>query len=39
MLIENGGGTIVTTVATSAAIYDIAEEYKGEVIATRVGDF
>jgi phosphomannomutase/phosphoglucomutase len=38
MLIENGGGTIVTTVATSAAIYDIAEEYKGEVIATRVGD-
>ena len=38
MLIENGGGTIVTTVATSAAIYDIAKEYKGEVIATRVGD-
>ncbi len=38
MLIENGGGTIVTTVATSAAIYDIAEEYGGEVIATRVGD-
>ncbi len=38
MLIENGGGTIVTTVATSAAIYDIAEEYGGEVIATKVGD-
>jgi phosphomannomutase/phosphoglucomutase len=38
MLIENGGGTIVTTVATSAAIYDIAGKYGGEVIATRVGD-
>jgi phosphomannomutase/phosphoglucomutase len=38
MLIENGGGLIVTTVATSSAIYDIAEEYGGEVIATRVGD-
>jgi phosphomannomutase / phosphoglucomutase len=38
LLIENGGGIIVTTVATSAAIYDIAEEYGGEVIATRVGD-
>jgi len=38
MLIENGGGIIVTTVATSAAIYDIAKEHGGEVIATRVGD-
>ncbi|MGN0176734.1 MAG: phosphoglucosamine mutase [Methanobrevibacter sp.] len=38
MLKENGGGTIVTTVATSQAIYDIAEEYNGEVIATAVGD-
>jgi phosphomannomutase/phosphoglucomutase len=38
MLIENCGGIIVTTVATSAAIYDIAEKYGGEVIATRVGD-
>ncbi len=38
MLIENGGGIIVTTVATSAAIYDIAEEHGGEVIATGVGD-
>jgi len=38
MLIENGGGIIVTTVATSAAIYDIAEEYGGKVIATKVGD-
>ncbi len=38
MLIENGGGLIVTTVATSSAIYDIAEEHGGEVIATRVGD-
>ena len=38
MLKENDGGTIVTTVATSQAIYDIAEEYNGEVIATAVGD-
>ena len=38
MLKENNGGTIVTTVATSQAIYDIAEEYNGEVIATAVGD-
>jgi phosphomannomutase / phosphoglucomutase len=38
MLIENGGGLIVTTVATSSAIYDIAEDYGGEVIATKVGD-
>ncbi len=38
MLMENGGGTIVTTVATSSAIYDIAKEYGGEVIATKVGD-
>ncbi len=38
MLIENGGGIIVTTVATSSAIYDIAEKYDGKVIATRVGD-
>ncbi|MDD1775621.1 MAG: phosphoglucosamine mutase [Methanobacterium sp.] len=38
MLKENGGGLIVTTVATSSAIYDIAEEFGGEVIATRVGD-
>ncbi len=38
MLIENGGGLIVTTVATSSAIYDIAAEYGGEVVATRVGD-
>jgi phosphomannomutase / phosphoglucomutase len=38
MLIENGGGLIVTTVATSSAIYDIAEEYGGNVIATKVGD-
>ena len=29
---------IVTTVATSQAIYDIAKKYGGEVIATRVGD-
>jgi len=29
---------IVTTVATSTAIYDIAEENNGEVIATAVGD-
>ena len=38
MLKENNGGTIVTTVATSQAIYDIAEEYNGKVIATAVGD-
>ena len=38
MLKENDGGTIVTTVATSQAIYDIAEEYNGKVIATAVGD-
>ena len=38
MLMENRGGTIVTTVATSSAIYDIAKEYGGEVIATKVGD-
>lgn len=35
---KNNGGTIVTTVATSQAIYDIAEEYNGKVIATAVGD-
>ena len=38
MLKENNGGIIVTTVATSQAIYDIADEYNGEVIATAVGD-
>ena len=38
MLKENGGGTIVTTVATSTSIYDVAEECGGEVIATAVGD-
>jgi phosphomannomutase/phosphoglucomutase len=38
MLKENNGGIVVTTVATSQAIYDVAEEYNGEVIATAVGD-
>ena len=38
MLKENNGGLVVTTVATSAAIYDVAEENNGEVIATAVGD-
>jgi phosphomannomutase/phosphoglucomutase len=38
MLKENNGGLIVTTVATSSAIYDIAEDYNGQVIATAVGD-
>ncbi|MDR2966914.1 MAG: phosphoglucosamine mutase [Methanobacteriaceae archaeon] len=38
MLKENKGGLIVTTVATSTAIYDIADEFNGEVIATAVGD-
>lgn len=38
MLKENNGGLIVTTVATSSAIHDIANKYNGEVIATKVGD-
>jgi len=38
MLKENMGGLIVTTVATSSAIYDIAGENNGEVITTAVGD-
>ena len=38
MLKENNGGIIVTTVATSQDIYDVAEEFGGEVIATAVGD-
>ncbi len=38
MLKENNGGTIVTTVATSQAIYDVADEFNGKVIATAVGD-
>ncbi|MEN4006715.1 MAG: phosphoglucosamine mutase [Methanobacteriaceae archaeon] len=38
MLKENKGGLIVTTVATSSAIYDIANEYNGKVTATKVGD-
>lgn len=38
LLEENKGGLIVTTVATSTAIYDIANEHNGEVIATKVGD-
>ncbi len=38
MLKENNGGLIVTTVATSSAIYDIADECGGEVTATKVGD-
>ncbi len=38
MLKENNGGTIVTTVATSQAIYDVADEFNGNVIATAVGD-
>jgi len=38
MLQEKGGGIIVTTVATSSAIYDIASENNGEVITTAVGD-
>jgi len=38
LLQENEGGLIVTTVATSSAIYDIAQEYGGEVVSTRVGD-
>ncbi|MCL2687259.1 MAG: hypothetical protein FWE58_01825, partial [Methanobrevibacter sp.] len=35
---KNSKNLIVTTVATSQAIYDIAKEYGGEVIATAVGD-
>jgi phosphomannomutase/phosphoglucomutase len=38
MLKENNGGLIVTTVATSTAIYDIANDYNGEVTTTKVGD-
>ena len=38
ILKENNGGLIVTTVATSSAIYDIANEYNGKVTATKVGD-
>src|SRR5574344_442980 len=38
MLKENNGGIIVTTVATSTAIYDIAKQYNGKVITTAVGD-
>ncbi|MDR2829879.1 MAG: phosphoglucosamine mutase [Methanobrevibacter sp.] len=38
MLKDDNGGLIVTTVATSTAIYDIAKEYNGKVIATAVGD-
>lgn len=35
---ENVNNIIVTTVATSTAIYDIADENNGKVIATAVGD-
>ncbi|RAP46384.1 MAG: phosphoglucosamine mutase [Methanosphaera sp. rholeuAM6] len=38
MLEKNNGGKIVTTVATSNAIVDIALENNGEIILTRVGD-
>ncbi len=38
MLEKNDGGTIVTTVATSNAIRDIALENNGDIILTRVGD-
>ncbi len=38
LLQENKGGLIVTTVATSSAIYDVAQENNGEVLATAVGD-
>ncbi|HHW16769.1 MAG TPA: phosphoglucosamine mutase [Methanothermobacter sp.] len=38
MLQENKGGLIVTTVATTSAIYDIAKENNGKVITTPVGD-
>lgn len=38
MLEKNNGGKIVTTVATSNAIADIALENNGEIILTKVGD-
>ena len=38
MLEKNNGGKIVTTVATSNAIRDIALENNGEIILTKVGD-
>ncbi|MDO5851286.1 MAG: phosphoglucosamine mutase [Methanobacteriaceae archaeon] len=38
MLEKNNGGIIVTTVATSEAIAQIAKENNGEIILTKVGD-
>lgn len=38
MLEKNNGGKIVTTVATSNAIADIARQNNGEIILTKVGD-
>ncbi len=38
MLQENGGGLVVTTVATSHIIDELAKQYNGKVIKTKVGD-
>ncbi|WP_461866098.1 phosphoglucosamine mutase [Thermococcus sp.] len=38
MLQENDGGLVVTTIATSHIIDELAKQYNGEVIKTRVGD-
>ncbi|WP_456326344.1 phosphoglucosamine mutase [Palaeococcus sp. (in: euryarchaeotes)] len=38
MLEENKGGLIVTTIATSHIIDEIAKQYNGKVLKTKVGD-
>lgn len=38
MLEEKGGGLVVTTIATSHIIDEIAREYNGKVLKTKVGD-
>ncbi len=38
MLQENGGGLVVTTIATSHIIDELAKQYNGEVMKTKVGD-
>jgi phosphomannomutase/phosphoglucomutase len=37
MLVKNGGGIIVTPVATSSCVEDLAKKHNGRVIYTRVG--
>ena len=38
MLQEHGGGLVVTTIATSHIIDELAKQYGGKVLKTRVGD-